>query len=501
MTLSASISIALLASIGGLATSSDLLGNVLRDTTACAEIAACISSKSAVSYSGSSAYMKDNYHWASSSSQVSACSFEPGTTEDLAKAVQILGDTRTPFAIKSGGHATNPGFSSTQGVQIAMSLFSDITFDSDSQTATVGTGAIWDDVYSTLGEYGVNAIGGKESGIGVGGFVLGGGYSYLTNQYGLAIDNVLAYELVLPNGTVTTVTGSSYPDLFFGLRIVNVSNSHATTKGGFNNFGIVTYVTLKTYSQSLVWGGNIAYNQDQLKAVNAAIAKFAADVTDPMASLYSTYNYVSGMPVITCTLFYDAPTCPNGIFDDFLAIPHEEQDVSTRSFTTMVKDLPSSTPGLRAVFNVIAIEEWTVSLLNHIANETLFYGDKLGNSVTEITYNVRPYLPSIYDHTDTPSAYPDSREQGYSFLELFYAWTDSSNDDLIYDAVTVSSNYIEQLAIAAGQDVGNVVVYPNDASPSTTVEDIYGNNLARLRDIKKAVDPDNVMGLAGGWKF
>ena len=38
------------------------------------------------------------------------------------------------------------------------------------------------------------------------------------------MDNLSGYELVLPNGTVTTVTESSYPDLFWGL------------KGGYNNF-------------------------------------------------------------------------------------------------------------------------------------------------------------------------------------------------------------------------------------------------------------------------
>lgn len=46
----------------------------------------------------------------------------------------------------------------------------------------------------------------------------------MTNQHGLALDTVVAYELVQPNGNVITVTSSSYPDLFFGL------------KGGFNNF-------------------------------------------------------------------------------------------------------------------------------------------------------------------------------------------------------------------------------------------------------------------------
>jgi FAD/FMN-containing dehydrogenase len=44
------------------------------------------------------------------------------------------------------------------------------------------------------------------------------GYSYHTNQYGLSLDNVAGFELVLPNGTVIDVT-SKEDDLWFGLRV------------------------------------------------------------------------------------------------------------------------------------------------------------------------------------------------------------------------------------------------------------------------------------------
>ena len=45
------------------------------------------------------------------------------------------------------------------------------------------------------------------------------GYSFKTNQYGLAVDNVVAYNLVLPSGEVIVVAEDSYPDLFFGLKV------------------------------------------------------------------------------------------------------------------------------------------------------------------------------------------------------------------------------------------------------------------------------------------
>lgn len=94
-----------------------------------------------------------------------------------------------------------------------------ITYDANSQTATIGAGLVWDQVYSTLEPQGVNVLGGRVTGVSVAGFILGGGYSWKTNQHGLAIDTVQAFELVLPNGTVTIVTATSNTDLFFGLKV------------------------------------------------------------------------------------------------------------------------------------------------------------------------------------------------------------------------------------------------------------------------------------------
>lgn len=60
-----------------------------------------------------------------------------------------------------------------------MYSFSDINYDAATQSVTLGTGLVWDDVYTALEEYGVMVVGPIVTGIGVGGVTLGGGMSFL----------------------------------------------------------------------------------------------------------------------------------------------------------------------------------------------------------------------------------------------------------------------------------------------------------------------------------
>ena len=79
--------------------------------------------------------------------------------------------------MKGGGHATNPNFSSTKGVQIALSRFNKTKVDDTSGTVEVGAGLTWDQVYAALEPTGVNVVGGRIPGVGVAGLTLGGGES------------------------------------------------------------------------------------------------------------------------------------------------------------------------------------------------------------------------------------------------------------------------------------------------------------------------------------
>ena len=109
--------------------------------------------------------------------------------------MKIIGQYRVPFAIKGGGHTLNPGFSSTVGVLISMSRFQKVVYHRHKLTADLGAGLIWDDAYAALEPYDVTVVGGRIAGVGVAGLLLGGGYSWKSNQYGLSIDTISGYEV------------------------------------------------------------------------------------------------------------------------------------------------------------------------------------------------------------------------------------------------------------------------------------------------------------------
>ncbi|KAJ3772061.1 hypothetical protein EV361DRAFT_448626 [Lentinula raphanica] len=458
----------------------------------CKQIAEAVSSASGVHYPLELLYDKDISHWASSSSEYATCSVEPGTAADIGIILQILGNSSTPFGVKGGGHASNPSFSSTTGVQIAMYRFSEVEYDASSSTATIGAGLIWDDVYAALAPYDVNVVGGRVTGVGVAGFTLGGGYSWKTNQYGLTVDTLTAYELVKPDGTIANVTEDSDPDLFFAL------------KGGFNNFGIVTRFTLRTFPQTQVWGGLITYTENEISKVINATYTFASNVTDPKAAIITTANFVLGEPGISQLLFYDGPTPPDGIFDNFLAIPHFTKDVSTRSFASLVQSSPSNaTAGTRAIFDSAPLLELTPTVLDAIINETVFWGTKLSfESGTFISYDIEPFLPTIFTHSQSDSAYPPSRSTAYLPLNLYYAWDLEIADDSFHSAIKQSANQITAVALAEGQTgVDSAPLYPNYAIYDTPLERLYGDNVAKMQSVKARVDPNNIMGLTGGFKI
>ena len=76
-------------------------------------------------------------------------------------------------------------------------------------------GCVWGDVDHATHAFGMAAPCGFISTTGVGGLTLGGGIGHISRRYGLTIDNLLAVDMVLADGSFVTANAKENPDLFW----------------------------------------------------------------------------------------------------------------------------------------------------------------------------------------------------------------------------------------------------------------------------------------------
>ena len=100
----------------------------------------------------------------------------PRSSSEVSLVLKVINALRLTFAVRSGGHSPNPGWSSTQqpGLVIDLRSLNQISVTDDKVIVTLGPGALWGDVYETLDKHEITVTGGRIPSVGVGGLILGG---------------------------------------------------------------------------------------------------------------------------------------------------------------------------------------------------------------------------------------------------------------------------------------------------------------------------------------
>jgi hypothetical protein len=160
--------------------------------------------------------------------------------QDVVNAVEWARHEGVALRARSGRHSLDGWSSLDGGLVIDVSRMKSVTIDAAARKATVGTGLTQKEVVPALGQRGFVIPTGSEGGVGLGGVVLGGGFGLLTRHLGLASDNLLAAEVVVPDGArsakILWATEQDHSDLLWACR-----------GGGGGNFGIATSYILKLH--------------------------------------------------------------------------------------------------------------------------------------------------------------------------------------------------------------------------------------------------------------
>lgn len=415
---------------------------------------------------------------------------------DVARSIAFAREHGLPFTARSGGHSY-AGYSTTTGLVIDVSLMSQLV--ASGNTATIGAGARLIDVYSGLPQQGVSVPGGSCPSVGIAGLALGGGIGVVGRLHGLTSDNIVGLKIVTADGRSVMANAATNSDLFWACR-----------GGGGGNFGVVTAFQLSTFpvgqvalfglswpwaaaAQVLpgwlewsssrpdqmwsncilsaapgsstpalfvggVWVGNVA-------DATAQVAALIKQVGTPSSQSFGQHSYEEAMYIeagcrgLSQSACHLAGKSPGGTLARFVAVAKSD-----------ILNGPLGNAGVQAVLagieerqrqggpGAVAYDSWGGAINRVPANATAFVHRKALASAQ-------------YDATFSQGVAPSTVQQAQAWLNSWYATLRPFVSGEAYQ------NYI-------------------DPSLANWQQAYYGANLARLKQVKKKWDPDDVFHFA-----
>jgi len=183
--------------------------------------------------------------WNLAADQQPAAAAFPSSAADVAAAVSFARQVGLRVATQGTGHNAEPLRSLTGTLLIETSKMRQVAIDPAAMTARAAAGASWGDVTTAAAQHGLAALAAPWPGVGVIGYTLGGGMSWFGRSYGLSANNVSAVELVTADGRLRRADVGSESGLFWALR------------GGGGSFGVVTAIELWLFPVTEVHAGQL----------------------------------------------------------------------------------------------------------------------------------------------------------------------------------------------------------------------------------------------------
>jgi FAD/FMN-containing dehydrogenase len=394
------------------------------------------------------------------------------STADIAAGVRFARAAGLDVSVRGGGHNGAGRAVADDAVMFDLAEMKDVEVDPDARTVRAQGGLIWTELNGATAEHGLAVTGGVISTTGIAGLTLGGGLGWLMAKHGLAADNLLAVELVNAAGDVLDVTEASDPDLFWALR------------GGGGNFGIAASLTYRLHPLTMVTGGLIAHPVDaapeMLRFYRDALADCPDDLTVFAGLVHAPDG--SGAKLAAMVVFHAG--------DEDQA----EQDLAPfKSWgSPLVVDVGRMP---YPVMNTLLDAAYPAGSLNYwLSSFTQGLPDGLIDTMVERFASVpSPMSAILLEHFHgavtrvgvTDTAVPH-RAEGWNLL-LPSVWMDPAATD-----ENISWTRETHRALGPHLDEARWLNYLGDDQGASAVQAAYGPNYARLREVKRRYDPENV---------
>jgi FAD/FMN-containing dehydrogenase len=193
--------------------------------------------------------------WNLSVDQHPAAVVEAAGPEDVQAVVQSAAREGLRVAPQATGHGSEPLGPLDGAMLLKTSAMRAVTVEADAGIARVEAGALAGEVADAAGAHRLAPVLGLATTVGVTGLALGGGTGWLSRAYGLAANNVRAFDVVTAAGEPLRVDAHTEPELFWALR------------GGGGRFAIVTALEVEAHPVAEVSGGMIVWPAERAAEV------------------------------------------------------------------------------------------------------------------------------------------------------------------------------------------------------------------------------------------
>jgi UDP-N-acetylenolpyruvoylglucosamine reductase len=202
----------------------------------------------------------------------------PETAEDVAAVVRFAREHGLKVAPQGTGHNASTLGDLHDAVLLKTSRMRGVTIDAERKVARAEAGAWMFDVVEPAREHGLAPLLGSSPDVGVVGYSLGGGVSWMARKHGFGANNVAAIELVTPDGRLVRADHDTEPELFWALR------------GGGGSFGVVTAIELELIELDTAYAGVMLFPVERAAEVLKAWVAWTQDVPDEVTSIGSILN-------------------------------------------------------------------------------------------------------------------------------------------------------------------------------------------------------------------
>ncbi|KAH6613036.1 hypothetical protein C7974DRAFT_444512 [Boeremia exigua] len=429
----------------------------------------------------------------------------PTSHQQVSDSVLCAATAGVKVKARSGGHSYGSFSLGGKNNSLVVDLrnFNNVSLDTSTGIATVGGGVRLGNLGLGIFEQGRRALPhGTFPGVGIGGHYTHGGFGYSSRRWGLALDTIVAMDVVLADGRYIHVTRTANPDLYYALR------------GAADSVGIITTFYLQTQpapAQVVSYSSNFSSSLRSPDSAAAIVLKLQDFVTSsPLVDRNLTleiYISVFGEYSVRGWYFGDQEYFSETILPEMLSgIPvPDNTTVQTATWLTALEEIAEDEPlkepltgyDNHETFYTKSVVTREAKPLTKTALESFFTYIVDKGLTTSNPWNT---FISLYGGRDSQINAPSTDSAAYSHRDSLWVFQNvGASPNMLPPFSPEITAFVNGLnsALTDAQPDGDFLAYPSYLDPALTPTEAarlyYGvSAYNRVAKIKAKVDPKAV---------